>query len=347
MEPYYSLPKISSYLPSAKQMDRALIYSALAVVALHFLAFGLSYSTFATPAKKISRQNVVIKTVQLNPKLEPVSTAVIVQVPAIEPPPVLPPPLPAPVQAEPVKPTPPTPPTVVAEPEKAAPPKPTPPPPPQPKKVEAKKPEVKPTPPKPKAEAKPAQPKKPATPAPVKKAEAPPKPKPEVDKKALEAEKAKQQAIAAVEEKSRQNQLQLLSNAKESLAKLGETKDKASLNSTISLSDTSIPQRIQSLQIDALPAMGAISLGSAEIKYQDTLAVQLKQALKLPDYGTVKVKLTLLKNGKVGQIEVTSLSDKNKKYIEKTLPSLSFSPFGSYFSGAEQYTFMLTLHNDE
>lgn len=344
MQPYYSLSK-TTFLTSSKKRDHSFFIIALVVIALHLLFVLFSYVTFTNPIQKSLRQNVVVKTVQLNPKLEPVSTATIEKIPSIQQQPLPPPPLPTEAAPSKVETTP-----VVKDPpkpiEKPA-PKPAPPP---LKKAEVKKPEVKPVPPKPKVEPqKPTQAKKPQTLAPVKKAETPPpKPKaPEIDAKALAAEKAKQQAIAAAEEAARQKQQQLLSKAKESLAKMGETKDKINLNSSISLSDTSIPQRIQSLQIDALPAMGGISLGSQEIRYQDELGARLKQALKLPDYGTVKVKLTLEKSGKVSQIEVTSTSDKNKKYIEKTLPTLSFSPFGSQFSGAEQYTFMLTLHNDE
>jgi colicin import membrane protein len=344
IQPYYPLPN-TSFLAPSKKRDRALIIVSILVVAIHVMGIAFGMITLTAPAKKPSRQNVIVKTMKLNPKLEPVSMATLEKAPVIQ---AVPQTLPPPPQITiPKVETP----TVKEAPKPIEKPAPKSPPasPPPPKKAEIKKAEVKPAPPKPKVEApKPAQAKKPVAPAPVKKAEPPPKPKaPEVDKKALEAEKAKQQAIAAAEEAARQKQEQLLSKAKESLAKMGETRDKISLNSSISLSDTSIPQRIQNLQIDTLPAMGGVTLGSQEIKYQDELGARLKQALKLPDYGTVKVKLTLTKAGNVAKIEVTSISDKNKKYIEKTLPTLSFSPFGSHFNGAEQYTFMLTLHNDE
>jgi colicin import membrane protein len=361
IQPHYS-PPISPYVATLKCRDSALSIIALVVVLVHFVAIGLSMLTDAAPEKKIARKQVIVKTVQLNQKFEPLvaqaeqttSQRALVSNPtpaAVLPTPAPPPPV---IEKTPVIESPPviqTPKPVEKTPPKAAP------------KIEPKKVEVQPSPPKtvkaePPKTAPPA--KKPAAPAaPVKKAEVvAPKPKPkalEVDKKALEAErikqqqaeKARQEQIAATEAIAQQKKQQLLSQAKESLAKMGEIRDKMSQASSVNISGASIPQRIQQLQIDALPAMGGVAMGSQEIKYQDSLGARLKKDLILPDYGTVKVKLTIAKTGKISKIEVTSPSEKNKKYIEKTLPTLIFPPFGTQFEGAENYTFLLTLHNDE
>lgn len=116
-----------------------------------------------------------------------------------------------------------------------------------------------------------------------------------------------------------------------------------------SLDSTAIPKQIEQLQIDALPVGSTVpvDLSAKEVSYRDEIAYRLKMALKLPDYGEVKIKLTLDRSGKVASVQsVHAESTKNKQYIEKTVPSLIFPPFGTNFAQAAQYTFMITLNND-
>lgn len=177
----------------------------------------------------------------------------------------------------------------------------------------------------PKPKAKPKEPEK--TPA-------PPSPSPE-EIAAQEAAKARQQ--------------ELLAKAQENIAKIGKTRDKISAHQTTSdLAQATIPKSVGSLQIDALPVGEEVSLSAKEASYQDEVAYRLKVGLKLPDYGETKVKLTIEKSGSVSAVQIVSgQSKKNKEYIEKTLPTLIFSPFGTNFKNLSQYTFLITLNNDD
>ncbi len=203
----------------------------------------------------------------------------------------------------------------------------------------------------------------PAKPAEKKQASAPTKPKTDLkaqesEKKKqekAEAEKKRQQEVAAAEEAARQRQQALLTKAKENLAKMNETRDKISQStaSSVKLATTPLPKEVNHLQVDALPlgergsTAQAGEWGVKEISYRDEIVYRVKAALKFPDYGTVKIKLTLDRTGKVLKVETTqSESAKNKAYLERTLPTLQFPAFGQQFSGATQYTFLMTLHND-
>ncbi len=164
-----------------------------------------------------------------------------------------------------------------------------------------------------------------------------------------ETERLRQQEIAVAQEVARKKQQELLAKAKENLTKAGEARNKISTAPSIAIESSSIPKHIESLQIDALPVgSGApAQLNAREVSYRDEVAQRLKLNLRLPDHGSVKVKLTLDRSGKVAQVTiVTSESQKNKQYIEKTLPTLFFPNFGNQFEGASQYTFLVTLNND-
>lgn len=192
--------------------------------------------------------------------------------------------------------------------------------------------------------------------APVAKAQPePPKPAKPVKKEptpeeiaAKEAEKRRELEIAAAKEAARLRQQELLEKAKENIAKIKETGDKIGTGKIVSLDSTSIPQQIGQLQIDALPVGNTVSteLSTKEINYRDEIAYRLRSALKLPDYGEIKIKLTLDRTGKVTQVQTLKAeSNQNKQYIEKTVPSLIFPPFGSNFAEASHYTFLITLNN--
>jgi colicin import membrane protein len=223
--------------------------------------------------------------------------------------------------------------------------------------------------------AKPPAPKKTIQPAPTKKAQpkpalkVPPKPKKEPTPEQLAtqaAEKARQQKIAAAEkarqeelaaaEKLRQAELaaararqqELLAKARQSVAKLDETSNKIGTNKITKLDATDIPKQLENLQIDALPESGtSIQLSTNEVNYRDEVAYRIKQTLRLPDYGTVKIKLTLNRSGKVITVQIiSSESIKNQQYAERTLQGLIFPPFGTRFGDADRYTFLITLNND-
>lgn len=117
-------------------------------------------------------------------------------------------------------------------------------------------------------------------------------------------------------------QIELLAQAKE---KLGKTQKGVATT----------PGKIENLQIDSVP----------EASYSDELAYRLKQMLKLPKYGEVKVDLTLDKSGNVLKVAIISAqNEENKTYIEKELPKLKLPAFGNNFPGQENHTFRnLTL----
>lgn len=234
----------------------------------------------------------------------------------------------------------------------------------------------KPAPKKPAPVKKPAeQTKKPVKTEPAKIEPAKPKPNPEAEKKKqqekaeadkkrqeekaeaekkrqeqLAIEKKRQQEIAAAQEVARQKEQVLISKAQENLAKMGETRGKISSAPSLSLEETSLPKELGDLQVDALPISEpgtAGDWGAKEVSYGSEIASRLKKGLRLPDYGAVKIKLTLDRTGKVIKVETTkSESQKNKTYVESKIPTLLFPPFGQRFKDAAQNTFEITFQND-
>lgn len=229
----------------------------------------------------------------------------------------------------------------------------------QTKKAEPKQPEKKKsTPPKKAPEPKKSEPKKSIppkeNPAPKK---VPKKEKPvkstedkelQKKRKAEEQKKlAERQKREAEEQAIKAKQQSLVAKAQERIAKIAQTRDKITPGKGSEISNTVTPEAITSLQIDALPSSNAAPLSEREVSYRDELAGRLKLLLRLPEYGEVKIKLTLEKSGKIAKVVVVnSESSANKKYIEKTLPTLTFPAFGNRFENAEQYTFSITLSNE-
>lgn len=169
-------------------------------------------------------------------------------------------------------------------------------------------------------------------------------------KEIAEAEKKRQLEIAAVQEVARQKEQTALTKAKENLAKMNQTRDKLSASSTVNLDTATLPKELVSLHVDALSLggqEGSNHWGIKEASYSDEVAYRLKMNLKLPDYGAVKIKLTLDRTGKVKKVEILkSESNKNKTYVESKIPAIVFSPFGQKFQGASENTFVITLQNN-
>ncbi len=135
-------------------------------------------------------------------------------------------------------------------------------------------------------------------------------------------------------------QKELLSLAQQNLAKIDKiTVSKANSQKTI------LPEKIGSLSVDAVvSAESSSTLNVREIGYRDELGARLKSLLKLPEHGQVNIKLTLDRLGKVMKLDVVnSGSDKNKKYIESTIKTLTFPSFQGAFKDFPEYTFSITL----
>lgn len=165
-------------------------------------------------------------------------------------------------------------------------------------------------------------------------------------KKKQEVETTKKKEAEQLAEQVRQQKL--LADVQESIAKIGGNRDKVTPNKTGSRALAALPNAITSLQIDTLPAAkGGPSLSPREMTYRDELAGRLKLSLRLPEYGDVKVNVTLNREGKVVKLVIVNAeSQANCKYIEKTLPGVSFPAFGNNFASAAEYTFSITLSNE-
>jgi colicin import membrane protein len=74
---------------------------------------------------------------------------------------------------------------------------------------------------------------------------------------------------------------------------------------------------------------------------------QLHLALHLPDFGEVKVQLSLSENGSVQTVKVLkSASQRNREYLEKELPRLSFACMALHKLSAKERTFIISFHNE-
>lgn len=295
--------------------DRTLKNIIAAVCLAHLVLILWIFQTGEwTPPLKKPGSKLAVKTIRLNPPMQ--STGPIAPSKPVETPP---------------KPIPAEQPLAMAEIPSKPQPKPEPPAITEKAKPKLTKSAAKPTPPKPMPQ--PAKPKAKEA-APAKKA--PPKPAPKkIESKVQEPNSGEQAAKA--------KQKETLARAKEMVHQLESIKTSAAKP----LPTTFVPSAVADLQIDSLPnePLQLTSLG--ESNYRDEIAAHLKYQLKLPEYGEVKLKLTLSRTGGVDKIEVTtSASTANKKYVEAALPKLKFPPFGKHFNQAAHYTFVISLNNE-
>ncbi|MCE5319245.1 MAG: hypothetical protein LLG04_18015 [Parachlamydia sp.] len=226
----------------------------------------------------------------------------------------------------------------------------------QPELVEIPKLQIK-APPKAKEKEKTKPVPKKATPQKIEKKKAAPK---KIEKKATPKEtatpKAKETAIpkekvaavvsdaqAAKRTAQKAKQQELLARAQESIAKIRRDGVTIDANQKRRGADLKIPQ----LTLATVATEEASALSVGELSYRDELAGRLKLLLKLPEYGSVKLKLTLQRSGKVFKVAILSAaSAQNRAYVEKMMPTLQFPPFGNQFGEEPEYTFTITLNND-
>lgn len=177
------------------------------------------------------------------------------------------------------------------------------------------------------------------------KKEKPKTPSKVVGKKESVKAPAKQVAKKVETPKKNNDALQkLLASAEESIAKIDKNRDKGGAKA--SKAGMTVPGKIDKLQIDAITVGGDVLTGT-EATYRDELSMKLRRLLRLPEFGDVKLKLTLERSGKIANVSVLSAqSSLNRTYIESTLPTLKFSDFGKNFSGQSQYTFVINLTNE-
>lgn len=350
---------INNDSPHQKLIDRALMWITTLVIGAHLLFFIFSL-IFNGPSIKVQKppERLIVKTINLNEsaqatvtRQEPKKQAAIPKAKVSEPAPpaTLKKELPkesseiiqkeTPVKPKEELPKPEIKPEVkpqkkIEAPKEKAPVKPKP----APQKKPAVKPQSKPSANKPKktidkksSEKKPAAksaPKKEIKIEPKKTAPSTPKPDPKA-----EAAQAKRR--------------ELIANAQKSIGNIDSTRGKVSASKTTVLAATGIPSRIESLQIESLSSHDGPQLSKHEQSYYDELGGRLKLLLRLPEFGEVKVKLTLERSGKFSKVAIVSAkSASNRSYLEKTLPTLKYPSFGNNFGTETQYTFVITLSNE-
>ena len=126
----------------------------------------------------------------------------------------------------------------------------------------------------------------------------------------------------------------LLKELQDSLTKI---ENQSSAESSIALTP---PKTIQKLEIDHFES-------EEPVDYFLLLAKTLKNELELPEYGDVKLELTVLNNGRVTKLRILNASsDKNKRYLELKLPTLLLPPFSDNLKNEREHTFTLTFCNE-
>jgi len=89
------------------------------------------------------------------------------------------------------------------------------------------------------------------------------------------------------------------------------------------------------------------SLESGAEEYSSLLVSCLHDALHLPEYGEVKMELTLRRDGTVAKLVVIKTeSERNRKYLEQELPHLKLPYLDDRIFPNKQHTFILTFCNE-
>lgn len=156
----------------------------------------------------------------------------------------------------------------------------------------------------------------------VKKTEPSSKPKPAKSQKPAVIDKGKPKIVKPAIPK------ELLEELEEAVAKIDEKSKKV-----YSSPKLDVPQLMTT------PEVGSFFVG--EPSYEESLVAHLHQSLNLPEYGEVKIQLTLHKNGSVAKLVVLKAESlKNKTYLEKNLPLLKFPHL------EKEETFVFTFCNE-
>ncbi len=133
---------------------------------------------------------------------------------------------------------------------------------------------------------------------------------------------------------------QLLNDLQENIAKIEAKRD-----NTLPSQAMVIPKPINALKADVYDIQAE---AVEETSYKDNLILYLKDALHLPGYGTVKIRLTLQKDGTIQDVmALASDSEVNRLYLENTLQELIFPPFTEELANKKTYTFVLTFCSDQ
>ncbi len=134
---------------------------------------------------------------------------------------------------------------------------------------------------------------------------------------------------------------QLRKELEASIAKIEGKKQNLSQKQQPSRSQAFTP--IQ-LDIDSADTGPAVDFDS---DYPNLMIGYLHQSLHLPEFGEVKIQLTLRQDGSVAKLVVLNTeSEKNKRYLEGNLPRLKLPSFNGSFAQKKEHTFVLTFCNE-
>ena len=134
----------------------------------------------------------------------------------------------------------------------------------------------------------------------------------------------------------------LLQELEESIAKIDVKQDKIQRKNKEQVSSSLKP-----LAVDTPISSDSFDTKNSEIAYTEMLIAYLREQLYLPEFGEVKVRLTLFSNGKVAKLVVLKTeSEKNRQYIENNLPLVEFPSLKEVFNNQESKTFVFAFCNE-
>lgn len=133
--------------------------------------------------------------------------------------------------------------------------------------------------------------------------------------------------------------VELLKQLEQSLAKMEQPQASTPSSPAKKQSAFSAP----TLKIDHL--VGDEEEGDAG--YESQLITFLHNSLNLPEFGEVKMKLTLQNNGTCVKMQVIrAQSAKNRRYLEEQLPKLRLPSFIGMLASKKEQTFVVTFCNE-
>jgi hypothetical protein len=128
----------------------------------------------------------------------------------------------------------------------------------------------------------------------------------------------------------------LLRELEETIAKIDEKRDKLYSGKKL------VSQKLQSLSDQTHTS---IEQEAEKESVREHLIELLHRSLNLPDFGEVKIQLTLSCDGNIKNLNVLKTeSEKNRKYLEENLPLLKFPSFTT--NSEKETTFVITFCNE-
>ncbi|MBS0629549.1 MAG: hypothetical protein JSS30_04910 [Verrucomicrobia bacterium] len=171
-------------------------------------------------------------------------------------------------------------------------------------------------------------------PAPVK-----PTPKPSPVKPTAKPSPAPAKKSAPVAKSGPVVPANLVRELQESIAKIDQTSHKDSPKALAPNSKLPNPKMVPQLKIDEESA-------GEESIFVASLVQCLQETLDLPEFGEVKVEIVLKCDGSFVKMKVLqSQSDRNRKFLEQELKTMSFPPFTGELKNEKEHTFVITFCN--